>query len=71
MKPGDLVMPNDIFLRMIHPYPSNVKPGVLVKRILTARPQSLSSHSSWQVLWRDERHVMFENEFTLVEGSNV
>jgi hypothetical protein len=68
MKPGDLVMPKDNFLRMIHPYPSNIQPGVLVERILTHRSRLPGSNNGWQVLWRNEKHVMFENEFEVINA---
>ena len=71
LKPGDLVLPNDKYLRHIHPYPLSVQPGVLIERVSNPNPYLPGANRSWQVLWRDERHVMFENEFTPVEGTNV
>ena len=71
MKPGDLVMPKGQFLRMIDPYPHDPSPGVLLERIYESRRSAPGAHGSWRVLWRGEKHVMFDNEIVLLESSNV
>lgn len=71
MKPGDLVMPKENFLRTTQSRPTNNSPGILVERIITSRTQLPGSDNGWQVIWRGDLHVMFESEFALVEGSNV
>ena len=71
LNPGDLVMPNDKYLRHIHPYPSSLSPAVLIERVSKPGPHLPGANRSWRVLWHDERHVMFENEFDLVESKNV
>jgi|688.fasta_scaffold1303601_2 hypothetical protein len=71
LKPGDLVMPNDQYLQHIHPCPRELTPGVLIERVSPPGPHLPGANRSWRVLWRDERHVMFENEFVPVGASNV
>lgn len=71
LKPGDLVLPNEKYLKHVHPSPGSVEVAVLIKRVNNPNPYLPGANRSWMVLWRDERHVMFENEFAPVEGSNV
>ena len=71
MKPGDLVMPKDTFLRLRVGEPLDPEPGVLLERIYAPRRIAPGAHGSWHVLWRGEKHVMFDNEIVLLESSNV
>jgi hypothetical protein len=64
MKPGDLVMPKDPFLRMIDPYPINPPPGIVIERVYAGR-QNIPG--SWRVIWRGERYVMFDNEIDVID----
>ena len=71
MKAGDLVMPKDTFLRLRVGGPLDPEPGVLLERIYAPRRVAPGAHGSWHVLWRGEKHVMFDNEIVLLESSNV
>jgi len=71
MKPGDLVIPNGPFLRMIDPYPHNPPPGIVLERISPPRRHTPGARGAWHVLWRGEKHLMFDNEIVLLESSNV
>ena len=71
MKPGDLVVPKDTFLRLRVGESLNPEPGVLLERIYAPRRTAPGAHGSWHVLWRGEKHVMFDNEIVLLESSNV
>ena len=64
MKPGDLVMPKDLFLRAIYPYPLNPPPGIVLERVYSA---TRNIPGSWRVLWRGERFVMFDNEIDVID----
>ena len=64
MKPGDLVMPKDLFLRAIYPYPLDPPPGIVLERVYPARQNILGS---WRVLWREESYVMFDNEIDAID----
>jgi hypothetical protein len=68
LNPGDLVMPNDIFLRHIHPYPINPTPAVLVERVSKPGPHLPGANRSWRVLWCNESHLMFENELEVINA---
>lgn len=64
MKPGDLVMPKDPFLRMFDPYPLDPPPGIVLERVYAA---TQITPGSWRVLWRCERFVMFDNEIDVID----
>lgn len=68
LRPGLLVRPKEHYLRLHHPYPIDNPPGVLVERVVTPRLLHPGAHGSWRVLWRDEKHLMFENEFEVIDG---
>lgn len=67
MKPGDLVVPKERVLRLYHPYPLSPEPGVLLSRIRPPRAHRPGAHGAWHVLWRGEKHVMFDNEIEVID----
>ncbi len=68
LRPGLLVRPKDQYLRLYQPYPADCPPGVLLERVRAPLASSPGSHGSWRVLWRDNKHIMFENEFEVIDG---
>jgi hypothetical protein len=65
MNPGDLVMPKGTFLirRIAGERADNLMPGILLERI----PNSRDSMFSWRILWRGGRHVIFNDEFEVID----